>query len=95
MPRYLIQRNLEGAASIPIFELNSVGRSSEDVLASMRQEGKDIQQEESFVVDDAVYCVYKAENESQIYEHAERAGVPVTKINQVTSVIRHNTSIVS
>ena len=53
------------------------------------------QQEQSYVVGDAIYCVYNAVSEELIKEHSERSGAPATEISEVTSVIRHNTSFVS
>jgi hypothetical protein len=36
---------------------------------------------------DKVYCVYIAEDEDALREHADRVGVPVTSISAVTSVL--------
>ena len=86
---------MDGAGSIPKNDLNSAGKNSEEVLDAMRSEGKNIQQEQSYVVGDAIYCVYNAVSEELIKEHSERSGAPATEISEVTSVIRHNTSFVS
>tara|TARA_Y100000589_G_scaffold27039_1_gene22562 strand:+ start:413 stop:640 length:228 start_codon:yes stop_codon:yes gene_type:complete len=75
--------------------MNSAGENSEEVLNAMRSEGKNIQQEQSYVVGDAIYCVYNADSEELIKEHSERSGAPATEISEVTSVIKHNTSFVS
>jgi len=75
--------------------MNSAGENSEEVLNAMRSEGKNIQQEQSSVVGDAIYCVYNADSEELIKEHSERSGAPATEISEVTSVIKHNTSFVS
>lgn len=86
---------MDGAGSIPKNDLNSAGKNSEVVLDAMRSEGKNIQQEQSYVVGDAIYCVYNADSEELIKEHSERSGAPATEISEVTSVIKHNTSFVS
>ena len=75
--------------------MNSAGENSEEVLNAMRSEGKNIQQEQSYVVGDAIYCVYNADSEELIKEHSERSGAPAIEISEVTSVIKHNTSFVS
>ena len=75
--------------------MNSAGENSEEVLNAMRSEGKNIQQEQSSVVGDAIYCVYNADSEELIKEHSDRSGAPATEISEVTSVIKHNTSFVS
>ena len=86
---------MDGAGSIPKNDLNSAGKNSEEILDAMRSEGKNIQQEQSYVVGDAIYCVYNADSEELIKEHSERSGAPATEISEVSSVIRHNTSFVS
>ena len=70
-------------------------RASKDILAAMQNEGKDIQQEQSFVAGDAIYCVYNAASEDRIHEHAERSKGVVTEIAEISSVIKHNTSVIS
>ena len=95
MKKFIIKRQMDGAGSIPKNDLNSAGKNSEEVLDAMRSEGKNIQQEQSYVVGDAIYCVYNAVSEEFIKEHSERSGAPATEISEVTSVIRHNTSFVS
>ena len=86
---------MDGAGSIPKNDLNSAGKDSEAILEAMRSEGKNIQQEQSYVVGDAIYCVYNADSEELIKEHSERSGAPATEISEVSSVIRHNTSFVT
>ena len=95
MKKFIIKRQMDGAGSIPKNDLNSAGKTSEEILDAMRSEGKNIQQEQSYVVGDAIYCVYNADSEELIKEHSERSGAPATEISEVSSVIRHNTSFVS
>ena len=95
MKKFIIKRQMDGAGSIPKNDLNSAGKNSEEILDAMRSEGKNIQQEQSYVVGDAIYCVYNADSEELIKEHSERSGAPATEISEVSSVIRHNTSFVS
>ena len=70
-------------------------RASKDILAAMQNEGKDIQQEQSFVAGDAIYCVYNAAPEDRIHEHAERSKGVVNETAEISSVIKHNTSVIS
>ena len=95
MKKFIIKRQMDGAGSIPKNDLNSAGKDSEAILEAMRSEGKNIQQEQSYVVGDAIYCVYNADSEELIKEHSERSGAPATEISEVSSVIKHNTSFVS
>ena len=95
MKRFLIKREMAGAGDIPKHELNAAGKGSEEVLEAMRAEGKNIQQEQSYVVGEAIFCVYNADSEDLIKEHSERSGAPASEISEVTSVIKHTTSFVS
>ena len=95
MKKFLIRREMEGAGSIPKHDLNNAGKGSEEVLEPMRSAGKNIMQEHSYVVGNAIFCVYNAENEELIREHSERSGAPANEISEITTVIKHNTSFVS
>ena len=95
MKKFLIRREMEGAGSIPKHELNSAGKGSEEVLEAMRSEGKNIMQEQSYVVGDAIFCIYNSDSENLIKEHSERSGVPANEISEIATVIKHNTSVVS
>ena len=54
-----------------------------------------IQQETSYVAGDNVFCIYNSESEDLIKEHAERTGGIATEITEISTVIKHNTSVVS
>ena len=95
MKKFLIRRAMEGVGSIPKHDSNNAGNGSEDVLEAMRSEGKNIMQEQSYVVGNAIFCVYNAESEELIREHSERSGTPANEISEITTVIKHNTSFVS
>ena len=92
MNKYLIKREIEGASQIPSEKLDEIGQGSEAVLVEMRNEGKKIAQEQSYVAGNNVFCVYNADSEDVVKEHAERAGVPVNEITLVSSVLKHNTN---
>ena len=86
---------MKGASSVPKHEMNKGGKASEVVLEEMRNEGKMIQQETSYVAGDNVFCIYNSESEDLIKEHAERTGGIATEITEISTVIKHNTSVVS
>ena len=95
MNKYLIRREIEGASQIPSDKLEEIGQGSESVLIEMRNEGKNIEQEQSYVAGNNVFCVYNAESEDVVKEHAERAGVPVNDITLVSNHVdfRGNSSL--
>ena len=92
MNKYLIKREIDSASQIPSEKLDEIGQGSESVLIAMRKEGKKIEQEHSYVAGNNVFCVYNAESEDNIKEHAERAGVPANEITLISSILKHNTS---
>lgn len=84
MPRYLIEREIEGAGLMTPAELKAVSQKSCSVLNEL---GPQVQWEHSYVTDDKVYCVYRAPSEALIREHAERGGFPANRISVVGSII--------
>lgn len=84
MPRYLIERDIQGADLMTPAELRSVSQTSCRVLDDL---GPQIQWEHSYVTDDRIYCVYRAPNEDIVLEHARRGGFPVDRISVVAQVI--------
>ena len=92
MNKYFIKREIPNAFEIPSQKLDEIGKGSESVLIEMRNEGKKIEQEVSYVAGNNVFCIYNAYSEDTIKEHANRAGVPVNEITLVPNVLKHNTN---
>lgn len=84
MPRYLIERDIEGAGLMTPAELKAVSQKSCGVLADL---GPQVQWEHSYVTDDKVYCVYRAPSEALVREHALRGGFPANRISPVVAII--------
>src|SRR5262245_55738550 len=84
MPKFLIERNLPGAGSLTADEVRLIAAKSNHVLSGMASRAQWVQ---SYVTRDRVYCVYLADDVATISEHAERVGLPVSAVNEVTSVI--------
>jgi hypothetical protein len=80
MKKYLIEREVPEVGTLTPEQLREVSARSNDGL---RQIGPNIQWIESFVTQDKTFCIYLAENESLIRQHAEISGIPVTKITEI------------
>ena len=80
MPRYVIERELSGAGSLPEGDLQAIARKSCGVLHAL---GPQIQWVESYVTDDKIYCVYIAPSAELVAEHARRGGFPANRISEV------------
>jgi hypothetical protein len=84
MPKFVIERDLPGAGKLSAAELQAVSQKSCGVLRNM---GPQIQWVHSYVTDDKIYCVYIAENEAQVREHAAQGGFPANRVSEVRAVI--------
>jgi len=89
MPKYVIERDLPGAGKLSQAELTAVSRKSCDVLQKL---GPKIQWLHSYVTDDRIYCVYQAESEALVREHAKQGGFPANRISRVHTVIEPATA---
>ena len=89
MPKYVIEREVPGAGKLSADELKGMAQNSCGVLQEM---GPQIQWQESFVTDDKVYCIYIAQNEESVREHAQRGEFPVNSISEVKSVVDPTTA---
>lgn len=84
MPRYVIEREMPGVGQLSGAELQGAAGTSNKIL---RELAPDIQWEHSYVTGDKIFCVYLAESEDVIQEHARCTGFPASKVSQVFSVI--------
>lgn len=84
MKTYLIEREIPGAGKLTAEQLKGISQTSCGVLKEM---GPQIQWLQSYVTGNKIYCIYKAENEELIKEHAKKGGFPANAIIEVPNVI--------
>ncbi|MEN9569758.1 MAG: hypothetical protein RL172_989 [Bacteroidota bacterium] len=84
MPQYVIEREIAGAGNLSQQQLKDISQTSCAVLNKM---GPQIKWEHSYVTGDKIYCIYTADNEALVKEHAAQGGFPANKISQVASII--------
>jgi hypothetical protein len=89
MPKFVIERELEGAGKLSPNELQAISQKSCGVLQSM---GPKIQWLQSFVTDDKIYCIYIAPDEETVRQHAQRGGFPANSVARVRRVIDPSTA---
>jgi hypothetical protein len=87
MPRYVIERDIPEIGSAERDALRDASKQSNSVLAAMKAESKNIQWEHSYVAADKTFCIYLADNEQLIAEHAERSGFPASTVSLVKGMI--------
>ena len=81
---YLIERNIPGAGNLTPADLKGISQKSCSVIKEI---GTSIQWIHSYVTGNKVFCVYKAENEALLKEHARKSGFPITSITQISTTI--------
>lgn len=84
MRRYIIERDIPGVGKLNGQELKGAAAKSNEALAKLAGKAQWL---ESFVVDDKTFCVYLAENEAAVHEHARLSGFPASKVTEVRNVI--------
>lgn len=92
MQRYVIERAIPEIGSADREALKGAATQSNEVLSAMQSEGKHIQWEHSYVAGDKTFCVYVADGEDLIAEHAERSGFPATVVTPVSKIIDPTTA---
>ena len=89
MGKYIIERELPGAGKLSREELRAIAQKSNGIISNL---GSRIQWVQSYVADDKVYCVYNAESDNVIKEHAKCGGFPANRISQVRATIDPTTA---
>jgi deoxyhypusine synthase len=84
MKTYVIEREIPNAGNLTAEELKGISQKSSSVLQEM---GPEIEWQQSYVTGNKIYCVYKAENEELIKEHAKKGGFPANSIVEASSII--------
>jgi hypothetical protein len=84
MPKFVIERDLPGAGKMSPADLRGASQKSCDVLRGM---GSRALWQQSYVTDDKIYCVYIADDEKAVREHAASSGFPANRISVVRAVI--------
>ena len=82
--KYVIERDIPNLGSLTDEQLKEVALKSIAVLGEL---GNSIQWLHSFVTDDKLYCVYIASDENVIRRHADKVGLPASRISAVRRLI--------
>ena len=89
MPKFVIEREVQGAGNLTDAQLREISQKSVSVLTAM---GPQIQWLHSYVTGNKVYCVYLAPDEATIQEHARRVGLPANRVSAVRRLIDPTTA---
>lgn len=89
LKRFMIERGIPGVGGMSIVELCGAARASNQAIAKI---GPAIQWQHSYVAGDRTFCIYLADSEATIRQHAELSGIPVAKITEVSQIIDPTTA---
>jgi hypothetical protein len=84
MNTYVIEREIPNAGKLTAPELKGISQTSCSVLTEL---GPGIEWVHSYVTDNKIFCIYKAENEDILREHAKKGGFPINSISLVSTMI--------
>ncbi len=82
MPRFLIEREIEGASDLTAEQLADIARTSNAAVESL---GVPYTWLTSYVAGDKIYCLHEAEDAETILEHARRGGFPADVVSVVAN----------
>jgi hypothetical protein len=89
MPKYVIEREIPGAGNLTAGDLKAISQKSCGVLRDM---GTSVQWLHSYVAENKIYCVYVADSEKVVREHAQRGGFPANVVTRVSTLIDPTTA---
>ena len=84
MKRYVIERENPGVDQLKAQEHKGAAATSNEALAKLAPR---VQWVESYVAKDKTFCIYLAEDEAAIQEHARISGFPANRVTEVTRTI--------
>ena len=90
MKTYVIERDIPGVDKLNAEQLKGAAATSNAALAELGP--TKVQWIQSFLAEDKTFCLYLAENEDAIREHAALSGFPASKITEVSGKIDPTTA---
>ena len=89
MRKFVIEREIPKVGTLERDQLRAAAAKSNEALAKLAPR---VQWQQSYVAADRTFCVYLAEDERLIREHAEISGFPATRIVEISKVIDPSTA---
>ena len=89
LKRFVIERDIPSVGAMSAPELKTAAETSNAALARLAPK---VQWVTSYVAKDKTFCIYLAEDEAAIREHAKLSGFPASKITEVATIIDPTTA---
>jgi hypothetical protein len=84
MKRYVIERHIPGVGGLSRAQFKELAATSNGAVAQLLGA---VQWVQSYVAADNTFFVYLGESEEHVREHSRLAGFPVTRVNEIVTVI--------
>ncbi len=84
MNTYVIEREIPNAGQLTAEDLQGISQKS---CAVLKELGTGIEWIESYVTDNKIFCIYRAQSEEILRTHAMKGGFPINKINLLSTKI--------
>lgn len=81
--RFIIERDINGVGGFTRKQLAGAAKTSNAALAQLQR----VQWQHSYVAGGKTFCVYLAETEDLIREHARISGFPASTITEISKII--------
>lgn len=90
MRKFMIERDIPDVGKLDSCGLSAAARKSNTALAELAPR---VQWQHSYVTADKTFCVYLAEDEEAIRQHAEKSGFPANRITEISGIIDPSTAV--
>jgi Nickel responsive protein SCO4226-like len=84
MKRFVIERHIPGVGRLSPAQFKELAARSNGAVAKL---AGGVQWVHSYVAADNTFCVYLGESEEHVREHSRLAEFPITRVNEIVTVI--------
>lgn len=84
MKRFVIERHIPGIGRLNAAQFNELAAASNGAVAKLARK---VQWVHSYVAGDNTFCVYLGDSEDAVREHSRLAGFPITRVNEIVTVL--------
>jgi hypothetical protein len=89
MKRYMIEREIAGVGSLSREQMRAAAAQSNAALEKLHGRAQWI---ESYVTGNKTFCLYLAEDEAAVADHARLSGFPANKVSEIVGILEPATA---
>lgn len=89
MPKFIIERDIPKVGQMTGDQLKVASEKSNRALCDLEHSAQWLH---SYLTDDKLYCIYIADDERAVLEHANKSGFPASRIEMVRTIIDPTTA---